>query len=404
MPTGKLAKWQILLSEFDIIYVTHKVVKGKALADHLAENPVDREYEPLKRYCPDEEVSFVGEDIVETYDGWRMFFDGASNFKGVGIKVVLVSETGQHYSVSAKLWFPCTNNMAEYKACILGLRLVVGMNIQDLLIEFKHIPRVQNEFFDVLATLPSMIQHPNKNFIDPISIEIRKQPTYCAHVEEDFDGFPWFHDIKEYLEKGDYPKNATHTQKRTLRRLANHFFQRGEILYIGTPNLGLLRCVDSKEASTLLEEIHVKTYGPHMNGFVLAKKILRPEYFRMTMETDCIKCGMDVIGPIEPAASNGHRLILVAIDFFTKWVEAASYKAVTKKVIVDFVCQFGVPESIITDNDANLNSDLMKAMCETFKIKHRNSTAYKPQIKGVGEAANKNIKKILRKMVDKYKQ
>ena len=40
--------------------------------------------------------------------------------------------------------------------------------------------------------------------------------------------------------------------------------------------------------------------------------------------------GMDVIGPIEPAASNGHRFILVAIDYFTKWVEAASYKSVTK--------------------------------------------------------------------------
>ncbi|XP_070010397.1 uncharacterized protein [Nicotiana sylvestris] len=60
--------------------------------------------------------------------------------------------------------------------------------------------------------------------------------------------------------------------------------------------------------------------------------------------------------------------ILVAIDYFTKWVEVASYRAVTKKVVADFVkdriiCRFGVPESINTDNAANLNSDLMKAMC-----------------------------------------
>ncbi|XP_070007237.1 uncharacterized protein [Nicotiana sylvestris] len=76
---------------------------------------------------------------------------------------------------------------------------------------------------------------------------------------------------------------------------------------------------------------------------------------------------MDVIGPIEPTTSNGHRFILVAIDYFTKWVEAVSYKTVTKKVVADFVkdrivCQFGVPESIVTDNSANLNSDLIKAM------------------------------------------
>ncbi|XP_070057299.1 uncharacterized protein [Nicotiana tomentosiformis] len=128
MPTGMLAKWQILLSEFGIIYVTHKVVKGQALADHLAKYPVDGKYEPLKTYFPDEEVSFIGEDITEAYDGWRMFFDGAANFKGVGIGAVLVSETGQHYLVSAKLRFPCTNNMAEYEACILGLRLAIDMN------------------------------------------------------------------------------------------------------------------------------------------------------------------------------------------------------------------------------------------------------------------------------------
>ncbi|XP_070032090.1 uncharacterized protein [Nicotiana tomentosiformis] len=42
--------------------------------------------------------------------------------------------------------------------------------------------------------------------------------------------------------------------------------------------------------------------------------------------------GMDMIGPIEPDASNGHHFILVAIDYFTKWVEASTYKVVTKKV------------------------------------------------------------------------
>ncbi|XP_070036387.1 uncharacterized protein [Nicotiana tomentosiformis] len=192
-----------------------KVVKGQALADHLAENPVDREYEPLKMYFPDKEVSFIGEDITEAYDGWRMFFDGATNFKGVDIRAVLVSKTGQHYPISAKLRFSCTNNMAEYEAYILGLRLAIDMNVQELLrftkIDFKHIPRIQTAFLDALATLSSMIQYPNKNFIDPIPIGFHKQPTYCAHVEEDIDGNSWFHDIKEYLEKGEYPEHAAHT-------------------------------------------------------------------------------------------------------------------------------------------------------------------------------------------------
>ncbi|XP_070023143.1 uncharacterized protein [Nicotiana sylvestris] len=169
-----------------------------------------------------------------------MFFDGATNFKGVGIGAVLVSETGQYYSVSAKLRFSCTNNMAEYEACILGLNMAVDMNIQELLVigdsdflvhqvqgewatknskilpylhhvqelkkwftkvESRHVPRIQNEFSDTLATLSSMIQHPDKNYIDPIPVRIHNQSTYCAHVEEEAYGKPWFHDIKEYLSK-----------------------------------------------------------------------------------------------------------------------------------------------------------------------------------------------------------
>ncbi|XP_070028840.1 uncharacterized protein [Nicotiana sylvestris] len=67
--------------------------------------------------------------------------------------------------------------------------------------------------------------------------------------------------------------------------------------------------------------------------------------------------GMDVIGPIEPATSNGHKFILVAIDYFTKWVEAKTFKSVIKKAAVDFVhsniiCRFGIPKVIITDNGA----------------------------------------------------
>ncbi|XP_070008559.1 uncharacterized protein [Nicotiana sylvestris] len=110
---------------------------------------------------------------------------------------------------------------------------------------------------------------------------------------------------------------------------------------------------------------------------------------------------VDVIGPVEPAVSNGHRFILVAIDYFTKWVEAVTFNSVTKKAVVDFVhsniiCRFEIPKVIITDNAANLNSHLMKEACQQFKIMHRNSTPYRPKANGAVEAANKNIKKILR--------
>jgi len=149
-----------------------------------------------------------------------------------------------------------------------------------------------------------------------------------------------------------------------------------------------------------------------MNGHSMARKILRDGYFWMTMENDCCKhvrkcqvyvdnvnvsptalnvlsapCsmwGIDVIGAIEPKASNGHRFILVAIDYFTKWVEAASYTNVTRKVVAKFIkkeliCRYGIPDRIITDNATNLNNQMMTELCEEFKIKHHNSSPIVPR-------------------------
>ncbi|TYK22867.1 putative RNA-directed DNA polymerase (Reverse transcriptase), Ribonuclease H [Cucumis melo var. makuwa] len=117
---------------------------------------------------------------------------------------------------------------------------------------------------------------------------------------------------------------------------------------------------------------------------------------------------MDVIGPIDPKAPNGHRFILVAIDYFTKWIEAASYCNVTRGVVLKFIkkeliCRYGLPEGIITDNAKNLNNKVMDELCEQFKIIHRNSTPYRPKMNGAVEAANKNIKRIIEKMTIIYK-
>ncbi|XP_015169038.1 uncharacterized protein [Solanum tuberosum] len=183
---------------------------------------------------------------------------------------------------------------------------------------------------------------------------------------------PWYFDIKKYLETGTYPENATFNQKKSIRRMANNFFTSGEILYRRTPDLGLLRCIDVIEAAKLLEQIHAGVCGTHINGLTLARMILRAVW------------EMDVIGPIEPAASNG------TLDSF--WLPLTTLPS-----------GFGVPESIIIDNRENLNSHLMREICEQFKITHRNSTAYLPQMNGVVEATNKNIKKILRKMIDNHR-
>ncbi|XP_070020594.1 uncharacterized protein [Nicotiana sylvestris] len=130
---GRLAKWQILLIEFDIVYVTRKAMKAQALADHLVKNLVDDEYQPLSTYFPDDEVNSV-EVILENANAWKMFFDGAVNAKGVGIEAILISPSGQHYPDLARLWFFYTNNTGEYEACIMGMNMAVDLDVEELLI------------------------------------------------------------------------------------------------------------------------------------------------------------------------------------------------------------------------------------------------------------------------------
>ena len=118
--------------------------------------------------------------------------------------------------------------------------------------------------------------------------------------------------------------------------------------------------------------------------------------------------GMDVIGPITLKASNDHRFIFVVIDYFTKWVEAASYASVTKSVVAQFIkkeiiCRYGLPEIIISDNRLNLNNDMVTEICTQFKIKHYNSVPYRPKMNGTVEAANKNVKKIIAKAIETYR-
>jgi ribonuclease HI len=122
---GKTAKWIILLTEFDITYVTQKSIKGRAIAEHLAQCPSE-EAKAINFEFPDENILVI-QSIM-----WKMYFDGASNRHGSGIGILLVSPTDSHIPISIKLQFSTTNNMAEYEACILGLEATISLGIKVL--------------------------------------------------------------------------------------------------------------------------------------------------------------------------------------------------------------------------------------------------------------------------------
>ena len=71
--------------------------------------------------------------------------------------------------------------------------------------------------------------------------------------------------------------------------MALNFFPNGEILYWRTLDLGFLICIGASKAAKLLEQIHARVCGTHINGLTIEKKILRVDYFWMTMELNCCK-------------------------------------------------------------------------------------------------------------------
>ena len=89
---------------------------------------------------------------------------------------------------------------------------------------------------------------------------------------------------------------------------------------------------------------------------------------------------------------------------FTKWVEAASYARLTSAKVASFIrshiiCRHGVPHELISDRGSHFRAEV-DTLLQRYGVQHHRSSAYRPQTNGAVEAANKNIKRILRKMVE----
>ena len=99
-----------------------------------------------------------------------------------------------------------------------------------------------------------------------------------------------------------------------------------------------------------------------------------------------------MIGKVSPKSSSGHKYILVAIYYFTKWVEAASYTRLTvakvaKFIISHIICQYGVPHELISDRGVHFRGKV-DALVQEYGIRHHRSSAYRLQTNGAVKAAN----------------
>ena len=74
-----------------------------------------------------------------------------------------------------------------------------------------------------------------------------------------------------------------------------------------------------------------------------------------------------IIGEIRPNASNGHKYIVLVIDYFSRWIEAESFGTLKAKQIAKFIeksliCRYGVPHHIVTDNGVQFQAKIAELL------------------------------------------
>ncbi|CAJ2669084.1 unnamed protein product [Trifolium pratense] len=458
---GRMLKWSLELSEFDIRYESRKALKAQVLADFVAE---------MTSSSP----------TVDGADKWTIFVDGASSATGAGAGIILENENGLLIEVSLALSFPTSNNQAEYEAFLAGLRLAEDLQAKEIKIytdsqlvasqvlgeyqtkndnlseylvlvkekitkfnsvEILHVPREHNKRADILSKLASTKRKGgNKSVIQEIlprpSIE---KPSRVVDINVIGDKDCWMTPVYNFLEHGTLPDDQK--QATIVRRRACSYVILDGKLYRRGFSIPLLKCVDEDTADYILREVHEGINAQHLGGRSLARKALRAGYYWPTMQQDakdhvkkCDKCqrhgdmhlapprelkslsspwpfawwGMDLLGPFTKGLYQ-NRYLIVAVDYFTKWVEAEPLSDITSLRVLRFfkrnvLARFGIPQVVVTDNGTQFTDKDFQAFLVALGTKQHFTSVEHPQTNGQAEAANRVILRGLRRRLDQNKK
>nr|GEV97621.1 reverse transcriptase domain-containing protein [Tanacetum cinerariifolium] len=336
---GRLQKWSVMLGEHNITYRPQTSVKGLILADFLAEKPDD---------APPEA------SVIETpQEPWTLFTDGSSCVDGSGAGLILTSPKGTEFTYALRFQFIASNNEAKYEALIAGLRIAARMRVRNI-----------NVLVEVLK-------------------EKSIQEEEVATVVEE-KGPTWMTPIMEYLKDGTPPGDRKEASK--LRIKARTMVAKAMRLGYYWPTMHR----DARDMIHMCNACQVHRPVPR-NPQQPLTLIMAPWPF--------YKWGIDIAGPF-PKGPEKVKLLIVAMDYFTKWIEAKTVVTITgsqvKKFVWDnIVCRFGLPGEIVSDNDAvhnneelRLNLDLLEERqeCATIreaKEKLKMTKYYNTRVRGV---------------------
>ncbi|KAL0416311.1 UNVERIFIED_CONTAM: hypothetical protein Slati_3463000 [Sesamum latifolium] len=113
--SGRLVKWAVELSEYDISYLSRTSIKAQALADFISE--------------------LTGMSVEDTSKDqtWLLHVDGSSTIQGSGAGIVIRSPQGEDLEFAIKFGFKASNNEAEYEALVIGMRMAHEAGARHLL-------------------------------------------------------------------------------------------------------------------------------------------------------------------------------------------------------------------------------------------------------------------------------
>lgn len=241
-----------------------------------------------------------------------------------------------------------------------------------------------------------------------------------------------YYGLVRYLGNGKMPTSLSEEKQLVVRRVSKSFETNGTKLYhIGKK--GKRTVATQQEKPRLLKEIHDGPLGGHQGQNNTFERISRA-YYWPGMKDDireyvrtCDLCqkrakkretaplgvisrtpapfhhvGIDVIGPL-PRALTGKRYVVVAVDLFTKWVEAraltdADAQSIASFVHEEIICRHGIPRMLTSDQGTEFINELVSLLTRRFGIKHIRTTPYHPQANGQTERTNQTLKNLLAKL------
>lgn len=273
---------------------------------------------------------------------------------------------------------------------------------------------LENSFFEIL-------EHPSYD----------KKEVICIQAE----GLDWRDPILKFLVSNKLPEKEE--EARRVQLMARKYKVIDGQLYKSGVTAPLLKCVTKEEGMQMVVEIHEGICGAHQAPRSVASKVIRQGIYWPTIMKDieqyiktCRACqkvgssskappkelqpippawpfyrwGIDIVGPL-PRAKGDLRFVIVAIEYFSRWIEAEAVARITSAAVQKFVwkniiCRFGIPKEIVCDNGKQFESEKFKDLCQGLHLKINFASVGHPQTNGAVERANGKVVEAIKKRLE----